>query len=165
MGSNPTFGTTWVAWPAMTTDGLEGAHVRCLRSGPLVVAAAAALAGGAACDTSLGARTFEPGVEHLPGPGYVDITTDPPRTDRDLVFRLVGPDGQTGFQSDTVPRGQAANAHFIDLPGRHGLIVNGSPCAGSFMLETDRVTHVVVRFGRSGGCVVSTTRIGPVPTG
>jgi len=103
-------------------------------------------------------RTFVPGSEMLPSPGYFHIEGDPIVAERTLTFRYVGSDGVVSQVSDTIQPGGQAVVDRTTLPGSHALTLNDFPCSGSFTVETDRETDLVVRV-TADGCETSTVRI------
>jgi len=88
----------------------------------------------------------------------VGVTGDPAVADRMLTFRSVGPDGVPSQVSDVIQPGGQTVVDRTTLPGSHTLTINGVPCAGSFSIESDRETDLVVRV-TGEGCEVSTVAI------
>lgn len=111
----------------------------------------------AACGP-IGGESFIPGSEQLPAPGYFHIVGDPPVAARTLVFRYVGSDGVVSQVSDTIRVGEQVVVDRTTLPGSHGLTLNDVTCTGSFNVETDRETDLVVHI-TSDGCATSVERV------
>lgn len=98
------------------------------------------------------------GSETIPGPGYFHVTGDPAVADKMLTFRYVGPDGIPSEVSDVIQPGGQTVIDRTTLPGSHTLTVNGVPCSGTFSIESDRETDLVVKL-TGDGCEVSTVAI------
>jgi hypothetical protein len=105
-----------------------------------------ALAGGC---TPGPAGTFEQGVEHQPGPGWIRVVTQPASADIDLTFVLIA-GGEASSIVNTVPAGDVFAIDLIALPGAHGISLNGTTCENRFPVEEDRQTEVVVRITADG---------------
>ena len=115
--------------------------------GPQFLVAIVAIA--AACAPGPGG-TFEQGVEHVPGPGYIHLVTQPASAQIDLTFVLIVTDGTDSSLSTTVAAGDIVAIDLTALPGAYGIRMNGTACQGRFPVEIERQTDVVVRTGTDG---------------
>ena len=107
-------------------------------------------------------QTHIDGTEDQPGPGSVLVEGDPPRATRPLVIEFVVPEGfVVEGRTARIPSGGAIEASMTNLPGPMSLRVNGAPCEGSFVIASERLTHVVLRVTESG-CSVRTQSIEPI---
>lgn len=114
--------------------------------------AAAALAALVLASCSLlpqpeAARTFEPGVEHLPAPGLLSITGDPKNAPRDLTIEYMDADGEVFGRGERVPAGGLIEASTWGNPGDYRIVVNDEVCDGSVEIVGDQMTKVTVHFG------------------
>ena len=98
------------------------------------VACAIALVAVTACGTGIG-QTFEPGVEHIPGPGFFLIRVVPAEAidDRRISFTGIG-DTTVLFHSH---RGQDRFLSGLDLPATLRATVDGLECSGSIEMVSD----------------------------
>ena len=84
------------------------------------------------CGVSVG-RTFEPGVEHIPGPANFLIRVEPP----DAIDRVAF----TGYGGNVVlfaaSRGEDRFLLGTDLPSNLRARVDGRDCAGSIAMVSD----------------------------
>lgn len=107
-------------------------------------------------------QTHVAGTEEQPGPGFALVEGDPPRATRPLVIDFVAPEGFViEEQAARIASGGAIEASMINLPGPMSLRVNGAPCEGTFAIESDMRTHVVLRV-EDAGCSVETTSMEPL---
>ena len=101
---------------------------------PLLVASMVGLVVLAGCDTGIGA-TFEPGVEHIPGPGTFVVKVVPGRALDDRRIRL------SAYGDHTVlfvaHRGDDRYLIGMDLPSTLRAHVDDSDCSGSIDLVSD----------------------------
>lgn len=118
---------------------------RCRRALHLVVVLAVA----GAC-VSGPAATFEQGVEHQPGPGWIRLEAQPAIAEIDLTFVLIVPGDEDSSRSDTIAAGDPVAVSIITLPGVHAIRMNGTACQGRFPVEEDKETDVVVRITADG---------------
>lgn len=102
--------------------------------------------------------TAVPASEMLPGPGYFHIVGDPEFADASLTFRYIGSDGEVADVSDTIQPGERTVVDRTTLPGTQEISVNGLTCSGSFPVESDRETDLVVRI-TADGCEVRIIQI------
>jgi hypothetical protein len=98
------------------------------------IACASALVAVTACGTGIG-QTFEPGVEHIPGPGFFLIRVVPADAidDRGISFTGNG-DRTVLFHSH---RGQDRFLSGLDLPSTLRAQVDGLDCSGSIDIVSD----------------------------
>lgn len=122
---------------------------------PILVAILAVLVG--ACLPGASA-TVEPGVEHLPGPGYIHLETQPSSAEIALTFVLIVSDGNDSSVSTTVAAGDRVAIDLTTLPGAYGIRMNGQVCQNRFPVEEDRHTEVVVRI-TADGCATAVKEI------
>jgi hypothetical protein len=94
--------------------------------------------------------TFEHGVEHVPGPGFMHIEGDPITIDRSITVRFVGSDGEASAVSVSIPAGQRLVIDHVALPGDEGLMIDGTRCAGTFPIVTDVETDVRLQLSADG---------------
>lgn len=100
------------------------------------------------------------GTESMPGPSYVHITADPAAAESRLTFGYMLPDGSTSRVTDIVEAGDIVEIDRTSQPGQHRLIINGTTCDGSYVLEVRVVVDVEARID-DDGC--STTILGTRP--
>ena len=134
------------------------------RGGARIATAAAAGVLVAGCElvgVSTPSATFEQGAEHLPGPGVVEITGDPSVAPSPLTVEYVLSDGSIAPAPETINAGDAISLSTWGNPGLQRLRVNGTVCAGSYSIESDRRTEVTLRVG-PGGCQTVVKGIGPL---
>lgn len=98
------------------------------------VACAIALVAVTACGTGIG-QTFEPGVEHIPGPGFFLIRVVPADAIDDRRISFTGNGDRTVlFHSH---RGQDRFLSGLDLPATLRATVDGLECSGSIEMVSD----------------------------
>ena len=106
--------------------------------------------------------THADGTENQPGPGSVVVAGDPPKATLPLVIQFVGSEGDVVEETTArIPKGGLIEASMPNLPGVMRLLVNGTMCEGDFAIESDMLTHVVLRVTESG-CAVRTESIEPI---
>lgn len=115
----------------------------------------------ASCALATGEETFVPGTEAIPGPGYFHVTADPAEADQMIVLRHFGSDGVESEDSDSFAAGTTIVFDGVGFAGPRGLSVNGTTCDGTFHIQVNRITDVVLRFGESD-CHVDSVGIRPV---
>lgn len=100
---------------------------------------------GAMAACALPGRTFEPGVEHLPGPASYVVTVDPPEAADAKVELLMG---ETVTRMFPAERGELRYLTGISLPSTLTARVDGRPCHGAIVigedLEADATLSVMV---------------------
>ena len=116
----------------------------------MVLLATAMSAGLGACRSAGTAVTFEPGVEHLPGPGYIHLVTNPATLDVDAIFTLIGPDGADSTVHAAIAAGTPVVVDLTTLPGPHAMRMDDTACDGRFAVQSEQVTEVVVRITTDG---------------
>ena len=126
------------------------------------------------CSPTLPDRTFEPGVEHLPGPAWYLVRIEPDEAveGRDIV--ILG-DGEEVFRvADLLRSTDRAENHgnvlmtdgsrrFVDgisLPVVLSAAVDGVPCAGVLELVVDRETDATLSID-GDGCTLRRDRVHP----
>jgi hypothetical protein len=124
---------------------------------PFLVALFAIAATAGACAFGP-AATFEQGVEHLPGPGYIHLVTQPATAETDLTVVLIMSDGADSSVSTSVVAGDPVVVDRTTLPGAYGVRMNGTPCEGRIPVQGDRQTDVVVRLA-TDGCTIAVRAI------
>jgi hypothetical protein len=78
-----------------------------------------------------------------------------------LVIQFVGPEGNVVEEQTTrIPPGGLIEASMTTLPEVVRLLVNGSLCEGTLMVESDRRTRVILRVSDTG-CSVETKGFEP----
>jgi hypothetical protein len=130
----------------------------------LALAATVVSLGGCTFTVPPDLTTFEPGVEHIPAPGYVEITGDPQSAPEDLTIQYASQDGAISAQTDRIMSGGQIKGGAVDLPGALHLIVNDEVCDGSIPIISGSVTAVILRLLPSR-CETVVTGIWPVPGG
>ena len=127
----------------------------------LALALAPVLLGGCEALLTTPPATFEAGVEHLPGPGYVEVIGDPERARKDFVITFGDDEGNVfSDQKTTVRAGDVVQAGSTGLPGRERVLVDGRPCLGWFDFVEDATTTVQLRL-TGDGCEIMTLRVEP----
>jgi hypothetical protein len=107
-------------------------------------------------------QTHVAGTEEQPGPGSVVLEGDPPRATSPLVIEFVGSEGNVVEERTArIPSGGVIEASMTNLPGPMSLRVNGAPCEGTFAIESERLTHAVLRVDEAG-CFVETRQTEPM---
>ena len=86
----------------------------------------------AGCEAIVG-QTFEPGVEHIPGPGNFLIRIEPPNAVDRVSFSAYG-DNVVLFAAS---RGDERYLSGTDLPSTLRARVDGRDCAGSIVMVSD----------------------------
>jgi hypothetical protein len=99
--------------------------------------------------------TFEPGVERVPGPGYLHIEGDPIVADRTRTVRFVGSDMAESGVSARFGPGDRIVVDGVALAGEHGLSVDGVSCVGRFPVAVDQEIDLVLHL-TADACTVST---------
>lgn len=112
----------------------------------------------AACGPGPGVGPTANGDERLPGPGYFHIVADPPVAARTLVVRYLRDDGGLDGISDTFDPGEEVVIDRTTFAGSVRLRVGDATCTGSFDVQLELETDVVVRV-TADGCVTSTLRV------
>ena len=118
----------------------------------------AALLVSASCEPAAGEETFVPGTEALPGPGYFHVTGDPPQAKQMTVLRHFGSDGVESEDRDSFAPGTTVVFDGVAFAGPRFLSVNGTRCAGTLHIQTNRIVDVVLRVGETS-CDVETVGI------
>ena len=134
---------------------------RLARVPPLLAALLVGAVAGACATFEVGA-TFEQGVEHLPGPGYIHLVADPPIAEIELTFVLITPGDSDSSVSTTIAAGEPVVVDLTTLPGIFAMRMNGTACDGRFPVQEERVTDIVVRV-TIDGCATTVSGIRAVP--
>ena len=79
-------------------------------------------------------RTFEPGVEHLPGPASYVVAVEPPQAADAKIELLMD---ETVTRMFPAERGEARYLTGISLPSTLTARVDGRPCEGSIAIGED----------------------------
>jgi len=115
----------------------------------------------ASCEPVTGERTFVPGTEAIPGPGFFHVTGDPPEAGQLIVLRHFGSDGVESEVGDSFAPGATIAFDGVGFAGPRGLSVNGTNCAGVFPVQVNQITDVVLRVSETG-CEIEPVGIHPV---
>ena len=115
----------------------------------------------ASCEPAASIETFVPGTEAIPGPGYFHVTGDPPVAAQMIVLRHFGSDGVESDVTDSFAAGTTIVFDGVGFAGARGLSVNGTKCAGTFHIQVNQITDVVLRVDETG-CEVEPVGIRPV---
>jgi hypothetical protein len=89
---------------------------------------------GAVAACAMPGRTFEPGVEHLPGPASYVVAVEPPDS-ADANIELLMDDTVT--RMFPAERGEARYLTGISLPSTLTARVDGRPCDGAIVIGED----------------------------
>jgi hypothetical protein len=89
---------------------------------------------GAVFACAMPGQTFEPGVEHLPGPAAYVVAVEPPQAADAKIELLMGETVTRNFPAE---RGEARYLTGISLPSTLTARVDGRPCGGSILIGED----------------------------
>jgi hypothetical protein len=100
-----------------------------------------------ACSPGLIAPTLH---EAIPLPGSFYLTAEPADAPGAFSIRYLSQGGDVSGISDDFPPGARIVAQRSTLPGRWGVLLNGGRCDGSFDIETEIETDVVLHIAADG---------------
>ncbi len=89
---------------------------------------------GAAAACAMPSRTFEPGVEHLPGPASYVVAIEPPQAADAKIELLMD---ETVTRMFPAERREERFLTGISLPSTLTARVDGRPCAGAIVIGED----------------------------
>ena len=75
-----------------------------------------------------------------------------------MAVGAFGPDGEIDSRHQDVAAGEVVRVGWSDLPGEHGLTVDGARCGGRFTLESGRETDLILRI-TDRGCMTVVVRV------
>jgi hypothetical protein len=121
-----------------------------------MVAAVAALVAGC---TSLQQRTFEPGVETMPGYASVWLTSEPANPHVPVLVAMRSPDDPGLLFQHTFVAGVPLRGHFATSEGRYHLAALGGECSTDLLLGPSELAEVVLTLDGDAACTMRIARV------
>ncbi len=119
----------------------------------LVPVAVAVLAGGCA-GGPVPLATYEEGVEHMPGPASIRISSDPASPEVAVRVDVTGPDDPRYLRSHAFPAGGAVVGDIPVSEGRYRVAGQGGACTIDLVLGPEQEADVVITPDASSGCTL-----------
>ena len=111
---------------------------------------------------SLAQRTFEPGVEHRPGPASVWLTSDPETPRVPVLVTMTQPGNPGVLLEHTFVPGSTLRGSFVTSEGGFRLAALGGACSLDLTLGASEIAEVVLTLGGPSGCSLAVVRVGSI---